>query len=94
MTSRPKDIVVDFNDVLKTLEVTNRKAKTLLASINDSNWSGKHCEQIKAVLEIVLKYHSDLIAGTENITSTIMKFEEYYYRYYELFAYRKIKSGI
>ena len=78
--------------VVEGLRSSYEKAVLLLEEIEGMKWSGEHRDHAKAMLEIIMQYHRDLLEASVEVEGAIKPFREYFERYSSLISYRAIED--
>ncbi|WP_088839273.1 hypothetical protein [Listeria sp. ILCC792] len=79
-------------EVKKGLENSYSVAKGLQADMESMRWSGDHYVHIKALMEMVVKYHGALLNSSTELNKAIHSFGENYKAFEELDNYKKLKG--
>ncbi|WP_099224751.1 hypothetical protein [Listeria costaricensis] len=78
--------------VKQTLDDTYVKAKALSANVDSMAWSGDHYEHIRALLQIVVAYHGDLLNCSVELNEAIYQFGQDYQEFEQMQSYLAIRG--
>ncbi|MBC1412446.1 hypothetical protein IBB74_06735 [Listeria welshimeri] len=78
--------------VKQILDNTLTQAKTLSSNIDGMAWSGEHYEHIRALLNIVVAYHGDLLNSAMELNEVVDNFGQDYQAFEQMASYLAIRG--
>ncbi|MFV0394477.1 MAG: hypothetical protein ACK5LC_08780 [Coprobacillaceae bacterium] len=87
------EVISRVKNITTMLETTQKKAETLEKTIDSMQWTGDHSIHVKAILEMTIGFHKDILKYHKELELALEMFKSNYENLEYFPTYQSVKNS-